>query len=118
MAQAVSAAPALGANLPRLGDAGGEDLSPLAEQRLGEMAMREVRRDPDYLDDPEVNDWLGQFGQRLVGSVPGGVMGQDFEFFAIRDRSLNAFALPGGFIGVGLSTIRAHKPCCACWLQK
>ena len=75
MAQAVSAAPALGANLPRLGDVGGEDLSPLAEQRLGEMAMREVRRDPDYLDDPEINDWLGQFGQRLVGSVPGGVMG-------------------------------------------
>lgn len=94
------AAPALGANLPRLGDAGGEDLSPAAEQRLGEMAMREVRRDPDYLDDPEINDWLGQFGHRLVGSVPGGVMGQDFEFFAIRDRSLNAFALPGGFIGV------------------
>ena len=91
---------ALGANLPRLGDAGGEDLSPLAEQRLGEMAMREVRRDPDYLDDPEINDWLDAFGQRLVGSVPGGVVGQDFEFFAIRDRSLNAFALPGGFIGV------------------
>ena len=97
---AISTAPALGANLPRLGDAGGEDLSPLAEQRLGEMAMREVRRDPDYLDDPEINDWLGQFGHRLVGSVPGGVMGQEFEFFAIRDRSLNAFALPGGFIGV------------------
>lgn len=97
---ASSMAPALGANLPRLGDAGGEDLSPMAEQRLGEMAMREVRRDPDYLEDPEINDWLGQFGQRLVGSVPGGVMGQDFEFFAIRDRSLNAFALPGGFIGV------------------
>ena len=72
MAQTAPAAPALGANLPRLGDAGGEDLSPMAEQRLGEMAMREVRRDPDYLDDPEINDWLGQFGQRLVGSVPGG----------------------------------------------
>ena len=90
----------LGANLPRLGEAGGDELTPLAEQRLGEMAMREIRRDPDFLDDPEITDWLDSFGHRLLDAVPGGVAGQEFEFFAVRDRTLNAFALPGGFIGV------------------
>jgi len=90
----------LGANLPRLGDSSGQELSPTAERRLGETAMLQIRRDPDYLDDPEVDDWLNGFGQRLVQAVPGGVGDMSFEFFALRDRSLNAFALPGGFIGV------------------
>src|SRR6185437_15948155 len=47
-----------------------------------------------YVDDPEVSDYLSQLGSRLTGGR------QDFEFFAIRDPTINAFALPGGFVGV------------------
>jgi beta-barrel assembly-enhancing protease len=80
-----------------LPDLGGTDtaLSPALERRIGESIMREIRfRDPTYLDDPEINDYLAGIGARLGGAR------QDLEFFAIRDSSVNAFALPGGFIGV------------------
>ncbi len=80
-----------------LPDLGGNDsvLSPQMERRLGEQIMREIRfQDPSYLDDPEISDYLAQLGSQLTGPR------QDFEFFAIRDNTINAFALPGGFVGV------------------
>jgi predicted Zn-dependent protease len=84
--------------LPDLGDAGASELTPAAERKIGESVMRDIRRDPAYLDDPEVADYLNALGARLVGAAPNAR--QDFEFFAIRDGAINAFALPGGFIGV------------------
>ena len=70
-------------------------LTPQMERKLGEQIMREIRaQDPQYLDDPEISDYLAQLGSHLTGSR------QDFEFFAIRDQTINAFALPGGFVGV------------------
>ena len=53
--------------LPELGDSASADLSPLAEQRLGAQIMREIRwRDPAYLRDLEVEDYLNHLGGRLV----------------------------------------------------
>ena len=89
--------------LPDLGDAGSSELSPQTERRLGESVMRDIRRDPEYLDDPEVAEYLNGIGARLVSAVPGAW--QDFEFFAIRDSAINAFALPGGFVGVNTGLI-------------
>jgi len=93
------------APLPDLGDANSADLSPQQERRLGETVMREIRRDPQYLDDAEIAEYLNGLGGRLVAAAPGAR--QDFEFFAIRDSSINAFALPGGFIGVHTGLITA-----------
>ena len=91
--------------LPDLGDASGVDLSFQTERRLGETIMREIHRDPDYLDDPEIAEYLNGLGAKLVAAAPGAR--QDFELFAIRDSSVNAFALPGGFIGVNTGLISA-----------
>ena len=80
-----------------LPDLGGTDtaLSPQLERRIGESIMREIRyRDPQYLDDSEITDYLTTLGAKLAGNRP------EFEFFGIRDSSVNAFALPGGFIAV------------------
>jgi len=93
------------APLPELGDTSSADLSPQQELRLGESVMREIRRDPQYLDDPEIAEYLNGLGGRLVAATPGAR--QDFEFFAIRDATINAFALPGGFIGVHTGLIVA-----------
>lgn len=93
------------APLPELGDSSSADLTPQQERRLGEAVMREIRRDPQYLDDPEVAEYLNGLGGRLVAATPGAR--QDFEFFGIRDSSINAFALPGGFIGVHTGLITA-----------
>ena len=60
--------------------------------------MRQIRQDKAYVDDPELIDYLNDLGYRLVSQSPE--YRQEFEFFVILDPSVNAFALPGGFIGV------------------
>ncbi len=99
---------AFGQALPDLGEGSGGVLPPQIERRIGESILREIRqRDPSYLDDPEIADYLNQCGGKLVAAVPGGP--QDFEFFAIRDSTINAFALPGGFVGVHTGLIAASE---------
>ena len=90
---------AFAAGLPDLGEVGAGDLSPMAERRVGEQAMRQIRwHERAYVEDPEVEDYLNRLGLGLAAHAPS--VSQDFGFFAVRDASLNAFALPGGFIGV------------------
>jgi predicted Zn-dependent protease len=84
--------------LPDLGDAAQADLSPAQERKLGETVIRQVRASGAYMNDPEVNDYLNELGQRLVAASKDAK--QDFEFFAVPDGQINAFALPGGYIGV------------------
>ena len=93
--------------LPALGESASDDFNLSAEKRLGEQIMREIRPDPDYLDDPLLLEYLGSIWQPLVaGARLRGDIGNDvdrvfpFEAFLVRDRSVNAFALPGGYVGV------------------
>ncbi len=85
-------------NLPSLGNVAGADLTVLEERDLGEQLMRRVRADRSFMSDPEITDYLNRLGYRLVAA--GSPSPYDFLFFPIRDRTLNAFALPGGFIAV------------------
>ena len=90
--------------LPDLGDVSQEIVSPQVERQIGEQSMFQIRADKSYLDDPEVADYLNQLGDRLVGNSTE--PGQAFEFFAINDNAINAFALPGGFVGVNTGLIQ------------
>src|SRR6185503_3144992 len=74
------------------------------ERRLGESIVRDMRRDPQFIDDPEVSEYLGSLGARLTQAMGAR---QDFEFFGVRDPSINAFALPGGFVGVHTGLLNA-----------
>jgi predicted Zn-dependent protease len=89
-------------NLPNLGDTAREELSPQMEYKLGERIMRDIRRDRDFLDDAPLLEYLRNFGNSLLSATPEarGEAGYDYFFFAVRDPMLNAFALPGGFIGL------------------
>ncbi len=98
--------------LPALGESAAEDFDLGTERRLGQQIMREVRRDPDYLDDPLLLNYLQQLWQPLVAAArQRGDIGPDvdglfaWEAFLVRDRSVNAFALPGGYVGVHLGLI-------------
>jgi predicted Zn-dependent protease len=84
--------------LPDLGDASQAVFSPAIERRLGESIMERVRIDRTYLDDPVATDYLNALGNRLAAASPDSR--QQFDFFLMQDASVNAFALPGGFIGV------------------
>ena len=94
--------------LPDMGDPGGDTLSRLDEKKYGEMIMRQIRPDPDYSNDLPIYDFLNHMEGRLLQSAKrlqlGGANEQgsgaySFEVFAVKDSSINAFALPGGFIG-------------------
>lgn len=98
--------------LPALGDSASEDLSLGSEREIGLQIMRIVRRDPDYLDDPMLLEYVNQIWQPLVTSARkvGNITEEidlryTFELFLVRERSVNAFALPGGFVGVHLGLI-------------
>ena len=98
-------------NLPNLGDTEREILSPAMERKIGEEIMRDLRRNPDYLDDAPLLEYLDQFGNTLVSAYPGarGEANYEYGFFAVRDPVLNAFALPGGFIAAHSGLILAAQ---------
>lgn len=83
--------------LPDLGDESDTGATPAQERRYGESIVAQIRGAGGYLDDPEVNDYLNELGNRLVSVAADRF---DFEFFAVPDPGINAFALPGGFVGV------------------
>ena len=100
--------PAMAEGLPDLGDPSQSDLSPQIERKIGESLFRDMRwGNPDYLDDPEVEDYLNTLGNRLVAASSDAR--SDFQFFVIKDATLNAFAWPGGFIGVHTGLILAAE---------
>ncbi|MBL0718485.1 M48 family metalloprotease [Piscinibacter sp. Jin2] len=98
--------------LPSLGDGGAESIPIGTERRLGDRIMRDIWRDPAYLDDPVLNDYLRALWQPLFDSARrrGEVAGEAGERFAwrtflVQDPSVNAFALPGGYVGIHLGLI-------------
>ena len=98
------------AGLPTLGDT--SDLTTSAERRLGDRIIRELYRDPDYVDDPVVADYLQEIWQPLLiaAKARGELSAELDERFAWeillgRDRTVNAFALPGGYLGVHLGLV-------------
>ena len=98
-----SAITAPNTQLPDLGDESQSIATPAQERKLGESVVRQIRASGAYLDDPEVNDYLNDLGHRLVAAKPDSTF--EFEFFAMADPTINAFALPGGFIGVNMGLI-------------
>ncbi len=97
--------------IPSLGDTARSELSPVAEYQLGKEIMAQVRRDPAYVNDPVLTEYLSNLGNRLVSADPQtrGELVNDFTFFAVRDPTLNAFAFPGGFIGVHTGLLLASQ---------
>ena len=98
--------------LPNLGDGAQVPLG--VERRLGESIAREIYRDPDYIDDVVLSDYVQSLWQLLLASARqrGDLTPELDQQFAwdvslIRDRSINAFALPGGYLGVHLGLIAA-----------
>ena len=105
-------APRKDARLPSLGD--GSEM-PLGEERhIGESVMKEIFKDPDYIEDPILLDYLMSIWLPLIEAAKlrgelSAEMEQRFAWqgFLIKDPSINAFALPGGYMGVHMGLIAA-----------
>ena len=99
---------AAASDLPELGDAAQDVLSPQMQRRLGDGFYNEIRlRDPAYIDDPEITGYVNRVGRRLVSASlnPSG----RFTFFVLRDRQINAFATFGGYVGVNTGLLLSAR---------
>lgn len=111
--QAQTATPRLGTSsnqLPTLGD--GSDMTLSAERQLGDRIARSIYRDPDYIDDPVLAEYVQGIWTPLMAAarLRGDLSPELEERFAwevmlSKDRTVNAFALPGGYLGVHLGLI-------------
>jgi predicted Zn-dependent protease len=111
-----AAMPALPQQLPALGGSG--ELSTGAERKLGEQVAREMFRDPDYIDDPVIGEYVQGIWQRLLAaSRARGELTPDlderyaWQVLLGKDREINAFAVPGGWLGLqlGLVSVTANS---------
>ncbi|MEN8106653.1 MAG: M48 family metalloprotease [Pseudomonadota bacterium] len=86
------------ADLPSIGDSAGSVISPVEERKLGAAFMRSIRQAGIVLDDLEITGYLKSLGRRLATNSD--TPAQPFTFFVVNEPSINAFAGPGGYIGV------------------
>jgi predicted Zn-dependent protease len=90
-------------DLPDIGESTGTLLSPEFERRLGQAFLNQIRRQTDVINDPEVETYIQSIGYRLVAQSDNS--SQLFTFFVIDDPQINAFAAPGGIVGINTGTI-------------
>ena len=107
LALTLAVQPAIAADLPDLGEVSRQYFSDQEEQTLGRAIMRDVYADPRYLDDPEIESYLNQLGYKLVSVSTRNQ--REFTFFVVNDPSINAFAMPGGNIGVHTGLLLAAQ---------
>jgi predicted Zn-dependent protease len=100
-------APAQAAELPDLGEPSRALFSNVQESQLGVLAMIQLRQQAVILDDVELTQYIEDVGHRLVTHLPAN--GLQFSFFVVDDPTINAFALPGGYIAVHTGLLSAAR---------
>jgi len=93
-------------NLPHMGEPADSALSPLEERDLGAQFMRQIRASLPLIRDVQLNEYIQDLGNRLVLAA-GKTDTLEFTFFIIDDPQINAFAIPGGYVGVNSGLIAA-----------
>jgi len=102
-----AAEPPPGGDLPDIGTPASTALSLADEYRIGLMIVRGLRDAGQIVEDPEVAEYLQALGMRIASQAHEGA--HRFTFFAVKDAGINAFALPGGFIGVNAGLVTATR---------
>ncbi|HVP34832.1 MAG TPA: M48 family metalloprotease [Steroidobacteraceae bacterium] len=92
----VLAGPTAGSDLPDLGSPAETALSKSDEFRLGAMVAKELRDQNVLLEDPEVNEYINDIGKRIASQSEMG--GEYFHYFIVKDHTINAFAVSGGYV--------------------
>ena len=107
-ATAASAVAAQASNeLPDMGNPVDAILTRGDEYRIGITVLRQLREQGQIIEDPEISEYIQALGSRIAAQASDD--GERFTFFVVRDPAINAFALPGGFIGVNQGLLLATK---------
>jgi predicted Zn-dependent protease len=104
---APACAESLYSDLPDIGDSAGATISPEQEKQLGAYMMRQLRQSGIVLNNLEITAYLNSLGQRLVANSEEPA--RQFTFFVVNEPSINAFAGPGGYIGVHTGLFMASE---------
>ncbi|HZD52224.1 MAG TPA: M48 family metalloprotease [Woeseiaceae bacterium] len=94
-------------NLPDIGSPADAVLSKSDEARIGRQIMHSIRASGKLVEDPIVTEYINEIGHRLSAQVNEG--DHEFTFFVVEDPQINAFALPGGYVGVHTGLIEATR---------
>jgi beta-barrel assembly-enhancing protease len=97
-----------GNDLPDIGSPASSTLSIDDEYHIGLQVMRQLRDEGQIIEDPEATEYIQGLGSRIVAQASGD-SAHRFSFFFVRDGTINAFALPGGFIGVNYGLVLATR---------
>ncbi len=92
-----------GLDLPEIGDPSGTLFTPVQEKELGEAFFRSLHGQTEVNQDPEVDEYIQSIGHKLSANCDNPA--QPFHFFVVNDPAINAFAGPGGYIGVNAGLI-------------
>ncbi len=90
-------------DLPDFGDSAGSVVSPEFERRLGKLFLNQIRHVEDVISDPEVESYIQSIGYQLSSHSDN--TEQPFTFFVVNNSAINAFAGPGGMIGINSGVI-------------
>ena len=93
--------------LPDMGSPADAVLTKNEEAQIGQQIMYNIWRSGKIVEDPQVTEYINEIGHRLVAQTNDG--DQDFHFFVVDDPVVNAFALPGGYIGVHTGLIESTR---------
>lgn len=94
--------------LPDMGEPADNALSPIEEQAIGAQIMRSIRAQLPLVRDVQSEEYIQSLGSRLA-LASGKTNGYDYTFFIINEDTINAFAIPGGYIGVNVGLIHAMR---------
>jgi predicted Zn-dependent protease len=103
----VSGAGADDIKLPDMGSPADAILNNTEESQIGRMIMRDIRRSGQVVEDPLITEFINEIGSRIVAQTNDG--DHNFTFFVVEDERINAFALPGGYVGIHTGLIEATR---------
>ncbi len=96
--------------LPDMGDSTGTLISPVQEKILGESFFRSIRSQLEISYDPDIQNYIQSIGQNLVANSDNPT--QAFYFFVVESDDINAFAGPGGYIGINSGLFKSPGYSC------
>lgn len=96
------------AELPDLGSSADAVLTPRQSRLIGASTLHHLRAQGKVLEDPLLHGYINDLGYRLLAhtNFPDNL---DFTFFVVNSDTINAFAVPGGYIGVHSGLIAATR---------
>lgn len=94
-------------DLPDIGSPADAVFTRSQADAIGRSVVHQLRSQGSVLEDPEVADYISTLGDRIAVYAHEGEM--RFDFFVVNDDAINAFALPGGYVGINTGLVTATR---------